>query len=90
MKIIGSVTRYLSNEHPYLQGVRVMVIAIHHGALTSPDRYEILRTDVDIAAAGDVDPDADLVEVAPMKGDGTPSFVTSDARVADLELFRGE
>ena len=90
MKTIGATTTYTGTDHPYLTGHRVKIVAIHHGVLINPDDYQILRDDDAISTAGGVDPSTDLVEVAPVKGDGTPSFVTSDARVADLEMFRGE
>lgn len=87
MKIIGQVTTYLGSEHSYLTGHTVVIVAIHHGVLVNPDGYEILRDDEAIAAAGGVDAARDIVEIAPVHADGAPSFVTSDARVEDLDLF---
>jgi len=88
MKIIGTTTRYLGIDHPYLTGKKVIIVAIHHGALIHPDDYTILRCDEDISAAGGLDTDADIVEVAPVHADRRVSWVTSDARVEDLELFK--
>ncbi len=88
MKIIGTVTTYTGSDHPYLRGHRVVIIAIHKGVLVSPDDYSILRDDLEIAAAGGVDDEVDLVEIAPVHADGRASWVTSDAKVIDLEMFR--
>jgi len=86
--IIGAVTTYLGSEHPYLTGHRVKITAVHHGALVSPDDSEILHTDEDISAAGGLDTDSDILEVAPVHADGRVSWVTSDAQAGSLELFR--
>ena len=86
-KIIGTVTTYTGTDHRYLTGKQVVIVAIHKGALLDPNDYTILRDDLEIAAAGGVDASTDIVEVAPLLGDRV-SFVTSDAKVDDLEMFR--
>lgn len=87
-KIIGTTTTYTGTVHPYLRGYEVVIVAVHHGILLDPDNCTILRSDEAIAAAGGVDAETDLVEVAPVLEGGRTSWVTSDARVQDLEIFR--
>ena len=88
MKTIGAITAYTGTEHSFLRGRRVKILAVHKGVLVNEDDYEIIRSEEGLAAAGGVDPDTDLVEVAPVHADGRVSFVTSDARVTDLALFQ--
>ena len=84
--IIGADTTYHGTEHPYLRGYKVQIVAILKAGAT-PDDVEILETDADIARSGGVQP-ADRVEVRPWLEDaGRYSFVTSDPRAADLQLF---
>ena len=88
MSIIGTTTTYTGTEHSFLRGCEVKILAVHKGMLVNEDDYEITRSDEGLAAAGGVDPDTDLIEVAPVHADGRVSFVTSDARVTDLALFQ--
>ncbi|MCC6311580.1 MAG: hypothetical protein IT345_11805 [Trueperaceae bacterium] len=81
--IIGTIRRYTGAFHRGLAGCRVVIVAVHRGG---PDAGEILRDD---GAIGRLRPD-DVVEFAPLvrAADGSErrSFVTSDARPAELEV----
>lgn len=86
-RVIGRRTTYCGDEHPYLWGHDVVVVAILKGALRV-DEHEHLSTDEQIRDAGGVTAD-DRIEVAPfLPEQGRLSFVTSDPRAIDLEAFR--
>lgn len=92
---IGTVTRYLGSEHPYLCDQEVRIVAVLHKGNTQPDTdgeihgYERLESDAEVAQYGGITA-ADRVEVAPwIAKEGRFSWVTSDPRAQDLEAFAG-
>ena len=91
-KIIGSTTTYHGDEHPYLRGLKVRIVAVMKRAAApdyDPDRDgSYLRDEDEIARAGGVTAD-DRVEVQPwLAGERRWSFVCSDPRALDLGCFR--
>lgn len=87
-KIIGATTTYHGSEHPYLRGYKLQIRAILKVGAT-PDDMVILNTDADIATHGGVTA-VDRVEVRPwMEEEGRYSFISSDPRAIDLDLFEG-
>jgi hypothetical protein len=86
-RIIGRRTTYDGDEHRYLHGYDVVIVAVMKGALLT-DRGRTLTTEDEIHQAGGVSAD-DRIEVAPvLPEEGRLSFVTSDPRAIDLECFR--
>lgn len=85
-RVIGRRTTCDSDEHPYLRGHEVVVVAVLKNALRT-EEHEYLTTEDAVQAAGGVGPD-DRVEVAPILPKEGLSFVTSDPRAIDLEAFR--
>ena len=91
-QIIGAVTTYTGDEHPYLTGLTVRIVAVVKGAAApgaDPDGdYPYVRDDELLADLGGVAAD-DLIVVTPWIPErGRWSFVTSDVRAAELELFQ--
>lgn len=85
-RIVGRQTTYHGDEHPYLRGYTVVVVALLKGAL-EVEEYDYLQDDDAIRAAGGVGP-LDRVEVTPwLEREGRVSFVTSDPRATDLACF---
>ena len=85
-RVVGRRTTYQGDEHPYLRGYTVVVVALLKGAL-EVEEYGYLQDDDAIRAAGGVGP-LDRVEVTPWLEDkGRVSFVTSDPRAIDLACF---
>ena len=92
-KIIGTVTRYAGDEHPYLRGHDVRIVAVLHNGNAEPDEdgeipgYEHLDNDTDIARFGGVTAN-DRIEVTPwIENEGRFSWVTSDPLAIDLAAF---
>jgi hypothetical protein len=85
-RVIGRCTTCDSDEHPYLRGHEVVVVAVLKNALRT-EEHEYLTTEEAVRSAGGVGPD-DCVEVAPILLREGLSFVTSDSRAIDLEAFR--
>lgn len=86
-RIIGRRTTYAGDEHPYLSGYEVVIVAVLKDALRVEEHMH-LSTDDDVRHAGGVSAD-DRIEVAPiLPEEGRLSFVTSDPRAIDLEVFR--
>ena len=92
-KVIGTATTYYGDEHRYLAGYKVRIIAVLKNAarpdidVDGPD-YHHLTDDDDIARAGGVSAD-DRVEVQPwLESAGRFSFVSSDPRAIDLACFK--
>ena len=86
-RIIGLRTTCDSDEHPYLRGYEVVVIAVLKNALRV-EEYDCLTTEDAVRAAGGVGRD-DRIEVAPILPKEGLSFVTSDPRAIDLKAFEG-
>jgi hypothetical protein len=91
-KILGSTTTYHGDEHPYLRGLKVRIVAVMKGAAApdhDPDRDDCYLRDEDaIARAGGVTAE-DRVEVQPwLEGEQRWSFVCSDPRALDLGCFK--
>jgi hypothetical protein len=85
-RIIGLRTTYTGDEHPYLRGEDVVIVAVLKNALCA-EEHEILKTDDEIRADGGVTCN-DRIEVAPfIREEGRLSFVTSDPRATDLTAF---
>ncbi len=91
-KVIGTVTTYHGDEHPYLRGHQVRIVAVLKNAakpdidVDGPD-YAILSDDEDLARAGGVTRH-DRIEVQPwIEREDRFSFVTSDPRAVDLACF---
>jgi len=90
-QIIGTVTKYTGNEHRYLTGYTVRIIAVFKNAARDdfdPDEEDgYLNDDADIARSGGITAD-DRVEVLPwLEREGRYSFASSDPRAIDLECF---
>lgn len=90
-KTIGTITTYDGDEHPYLRGHWVRIVAVMKGAAASdhdPDREgSYLRDEEDVVRAGGVTP-ADRIEVHPwLEREQRWSFVASDPRALDLACF---
>ena len=90
-KILGSTTTYHGDEHPYLRGLKVRIVAVMKGAAApdhDPDRDDSYLRDEDaIARAGGVTAE-DRVEVQPwLEGEQRWSFVCSDPKATDLACF---
>jgi hypothetical protein len=91
-RTIGTITTYNGDEHPYLRGHRVRIVAVMKGAAASdhdPDREgSCLWDEEDVVRTGDITAD-DRVEVQPwLEREQRWSFVTSDPRAIDLACFR--
>lgn len=91
-KSIGTISTYDGDEHPYLRGHKVRVVAVLPRAAAvdfNPDRDgAVLRDDEEVERAGGVTAD-DRVEVQPwLEREERWSFVTSDPRAIDLACFR--
>ncbi|MCC7070542.1 MAG: hypothetical protein IT383_04420 [Deltaproteobacteria bacterium] len=91
-KTIGTITTYDGDEHPYLRGYKVRIVAVLPRAAAvdfNPDREgRVLRDDDEIERAGGVTAD-DRIEVQPwLEREQRWSFVTSDPRAIDLASFR--
>ncbi len=89
-KTIGTITTCQSDEHRYLTGRKVIIIAILKNA-TSDDvdgsDYQVIDDDADLARAGGVSSD-DRVEVQPwIVEKGRFSFASSDPKACDLACF---
>lgn len=84
--VIGRRTTCSSDEHPYLHGYDVVVIAVLKNALLV-EEYAYLTTEETVRAAGGVGP-YDRLEVAPIFPGESLSLVTSDPRAIDVEAFR--
>ena len=84
-RVIGLRTTCDSDEHPYLRGYEVVVVAVLKNALRV-EEYDLLTTEDAVRAAGGVGRD-DRIEVAPILPKEGLSFVTSDPRSIDLKCF---
>ena len=87
-KIIGRKTRYFGDEHRYLHGYDVVIVAVLKNSLRM-ENCPYLTTDEDIKNAGGID-QYDRIEVTPIMPEqgGRLSFATSDPKATDLEAFR--
>ncbi len=85
-RVIGRRTICDSDEHPYLRGYEVVVVAVLKNALRA-EEYDYLTTEEAVRAVGGVGPD-DRLEVAAILPKEGLSFVTSDPRATDVEAFR--
>src|SRR5450830_697236 len=86
-EVIGRCTTCDSDEHPYLRGYEVVVVAVLKNALRT-EEYEYLTIEDAVHAAGGVGPD-DRVEVAvilPEPGQG--GRCARQARAPDREAER--
>jgi hypothetical protein len=86
-RVIGRRTTYYGDELPYLRGYDVVIVAVLKDALRV-EEHGHLTTEEDVCRAGGVSAD-DRIEIAPvLPKEGRLSFVTSDPRAIDLEVFR--
>jgi len=87
-KVIGTITTCNSDEHRYLRGYQVRIIAVIKGA-AAPDLdpeadLDIATTDEELARQGGLET-TDRVDVQPfLETEGRFSFAASDVRVTDL------
>ena len=93
-KVIGTITTYHGQEHRYLAGHKVRIVAVLKNAakpdidVDGPD-YAHLSDDDDIARAGGIGIH-DRIEVQPwIEKEGRFSFVSSDPKATDLAAFEG-
>lgn len=91
-RIIGTITTYDGDEHPYLRGHKLRIVAVLPRAAApdfDPERDgRVLHDDDEIERAGGVTGD-DRIEVQPwIEREQRWSFVTSDPRAIDLACFR--
>jgi len=91
-KTIGTITTYDGDEHPYLRGHKLRIVAVLPGAAApdfAPDSEgSVFRDDHEIERAGGVTAD-DRIEIQPwVEREQRWSFVTSDPRAIDLACFR--
>jgi hypothetical protein len=88
--VIGLETTYHGDEHRYLHGYKVRIVAVLKGSAAPHDDdfdADYLTDDVEIARAGGVTA-GERIEVQPwLEQDGRYSFVTSDPRAVDLAAF---
>ena len=91
-KVIGITTTYHGEEHSYLRGYKIRIVAVLKNAakpnidVDGPD-FDNLSDDVDVARAGGVTRH-DRIEVQPwIETEGRFSFVSSDPRAIDLACF---
>ena len=89
---IGTITTCHGDEHRYLAGHKVRIVAVLKNA-ARPDidvdgpEYQHITDDDDLARAGGVSSD-DRVEVQPwIAQEDRFSFVSSDPKVVDLDCF---
>jgi len=91
-KIIGEVTIYHGQEHRYLDGYKVRIVAVLHNAAKpgidlDGAEYAHLDNDREIEAAGGVSV-YDRIEVQPwLEKENRFSFISSDSLSTDLECF---
>jgi hypothetical protein len=86
-RVIGRRTTCHGDEHPYLRGYDVVIVAVLKDALRI-EEHGYLTTEEEVRGAGGVSA-GDRIEVAPfLPKEGRLSFVTSDPRAIDLEAFR--
>lgn len=86
-RVIGRRTTYHGDEHRYLRGHEVVVVAVLKDALDGGE-YASLRTEEAVRAAGGVSAN-DRLEVAPfLPNEGRLSFATSDPRAVDLGAWK--
>ena len=90
-QIIGSTTTCTSDEHPYLKGYTVRILAVIKNAARpdyDPDEDDTYITDdEDLKRAGGITAD-DRVDVQPwIAKEGRFSFVSSDPKATDLACF---
>lgn len=85
VRVIGAVTTCdSSDEHPYLRGYTVRIVAVLRG---DDDDGEVIRDDQRLADLGGVEP-GDRVEVQPwLAAEGRFSFVASDPLASGLAMF---
>ncbi len=92
-KTIGKVTTYHGDEHRYMKGYKVRIVAILKNAadpdldVDGPD-HDHITDDLDLERAGGVTAN-DRIEVAPwIEKEGRFSWVTSDPLAGDLACFK--
>ena len=88
-KIIGSTAAYKGEEHPYLHGYKLRIVAVLKNRLRNDigeDGYTNIRSDDELIRAGGLTSD-DRVEVTPWIGsEKRYSWITSDPRAVDLDI----
>ncbi|NTX51843.1 hypothetical protein [Myxococcus sp. CA039A] len=87
---IGTDTTYIGNEIPGLKGKKVRIFAVLRGGLrpdANPDADDYYVNDNEkLAHLGGVTAE-DCIDAAPIRPDGTTSFVHVDPRAIDLGCF---
>ena len=84
--IIGKIASYGGDAHPYLQDRTVCVMYVVKRPDGDPDNGIICDTNDELAAAGGLDPDHDIIEVVAWLGHPYHRWgaIPSDAKLADL------
>ena len=87
-KVIGTITTCDSDDHPYLRGYQVKIIAVIKTSANPDDEDDAYITDDDdLARAGGVTAN-DRIEVQPwIESQGRFSFASSDPLAEDLACF---
>lgn len=88
--VIGTDTTYLGDEIFALRGQKVRIVAVLRGGLRAdadPDADGYFVNDnTTLARLGGVTGE-DRIDAAPIRADGSVSFVSYDPRAIDLECF---
>jgi len=91
--IIGTVTTYHGDEHRYLRGYKVRIVAVLKNA-AKPDidvdgpEYANINDEEELRCVGGVTAN-DRIEVQPwLEEENRFSFVTSDPKATDLACFK--
>ena len=85
-RVIGRRVTYHGDEHPYLVGHELVIVAVLKGALLKAE-YTLLATEDAVHSAGGVTADARIEVVPFLEEDNRLSFVTSDPRAIDLDAW---
>ena len=86
-KVIGTITTCDSDEHPYLRGYRVKIIAIMKDCDDEESDDAYITDDDDLRRAGGITA-KDRIEVQPwIESKGRFSFASSDPLAEDLACF---
>jgi hypothetical protein len=82
MVTVGSQAIYIGHRHPGLINQKVQVVAIHKEYFIDPDQTRIIR---DPAKVGEIDEEADMVEVQAVAENGRLILGASDTFLAELQ-----
>ena len=88
--IIGKVATYTGAAHPHLRGRTVIVMYVVKRPDGDPDNGVACDTNDELAAAGGLDPDNDIIKVVAWIGHPYHRWgaIPSDVRLARLDNLR--